>query len=81
MVFVSVPALYDGKEVRLLEAAPHTEPYRVVVTFVEPASEVTTPDLSRFWSSFGAWQDDVSLEETVRMIRGSRHSKTEPPAL
>lgn len=83
MVVVSIPALYDGKEVRLLEAAPHDQPYHVVVTFVEPASssKQVPPELSRFWSSFGDWQDDVSPEETMRMIRESRHSKVEPPKL
>ena len=83
MVLVSVPAFYDGKEIRLLEAPPYHEPYRVVITFVEPASpsEQGTPDLTRFWSSFGAWQDDVPTDETMRRIRESRRSRTEPPTL
>jgi hypothetical protein len=83
MVLLSVPALYDGKEIRLLEALPYHEPYRVVVTFVEPASqsEQAPPDLTRFWSSFGAWQDDVPAEETMRRIHESRRSRIEPPTL
>lgn len=83
MVLVSVPALYDGKEIRLLEALPTNEPYRVVITFIEPASstEQEPHNLTRFWASFGAWQDDVPADETMRRIHESRRSRTEPPTL
>ena len=83
MVLVSVPALYDGKEIRLLEALPTREPYRVIVTFVEPATsaELEPRDLTRFWASFGAWQDDVPADETMRRIREGRCSRANPPTL
>ena len=83
MSLVSVPAIYDGKQVRLLELAPVQRAYRVLVTFIEPADEkVTSPrDLPRFWASFGAWQDERPVEETLRDIHEARRSRTEPPAL
>jgi len=83
MVLVSVPALYDGKEIRLLEALPYHEPYRVVITFVESVilAGQATLDLTRFWASFGAWQDDVPADETMRRIRENRRSRAEPPTL
>ena len=65
MPLLSVPAVYDGKQIRLLETAPvQGGPYRVVVTFVEPAreEEVLARDVARFWASFGAWQDDRPVE-------------------
>lgn len=79
---VSVPAIYDGEKIRLLEAAPVEGPYRVLVTFVEPAREQGAPrDPSRFWDSFGAWRDDRPVEDTLRDIHGARQSRAEPPAL
>ena len=83
MSLVSVPAIYDGKQIRLLENVPVVGPYRVLVTFLEPASEGvrTTADMARFWASFGAWQDSRPLEDTLRDMRTARHSKTEPPTL
>ena len=77
MPIPSVPALYDGSTIRLLEQAPVSGPYRVLVTFVEPVQDVTRSSsmLERFWASFGAWQDDVSAETTVARIRQDRHSK------
>ncbi len=39
MPLVSVPAIFDGQQVRLLETAPVRGPYRVLVTFVEPAHD------------------------------------------
>jgi hypothetical protein len=83
MPLVSVSAVYDGKEVQFLETPPVKGPYRVLVTFVEPASEPEEEpqDLSRFWSSFGAWQDPRPVEETLRDIHAARHSKSNPPAL
>lgn len=79
MSLVSVPAIYDGKQIRLLEMAPVRVPYRVLVTFVEPERRVR--DLTRFWASFGAWQDNRPIEETLRDIHAARQSKAEPPAL
>ena len=79
MSLVSVPAIYDGKQIRLLEIAPVRVPYRVLVTFVEPARP--TRDLTRFWASLGAWQDDRPVKDTLRDIHQARRSKVEPPAL
>ncbi|MGA9348765.1 MAG: hypothetical protein WBW48_08175 [Anaerolineae bacterium] len=83
MSLVSVPAIYDGKQIRLLELAPVQGTYRVLVTFIEPAHEEVTPlrDRARFWASFGAWQDERPVEETLRDIHEARRSRTEPPAL
>lgn len=82
MSLVSVPAIYDGKQIRLLQLAPVREPYRVLVTFIAPTHEVTPPpDLARFWASFGAWQDERSVEDTLRDIHEARRSRMEPPAL
>ncbi len=83
MPLVSVPAVYDGKEIRLLETAPVKGPYRVLVTFVEPANAHPTmlKDSARFWASFGAWRDDRPVEETLRDIYSARRSRMEPPGL
>jgi hypothetical protein len=83
MPLISVPAIYDGEQIRLLEAAPVGEPYRVLVTFIEPAGEEESPlnHRDRFWSSFGAWQDDGSVEDTIDTIYRARRSKSEPPPL
>lgn len=83
MPLVSVLAVYDGRQIRLLESAPVQEPYRVLVTFVEPAGEQMRPpqDPARFWRSFGAWQDDRPVEETLRDIHEARRSKTKLPLL
>jgi|GEM_PF-919318 len=79
MPLMSVPAFFDGKEIRLLEITPVHGPYRVLVTFVEPASERTGLDLTRFWNSYGAWRDERPVEETLRDIHDARKSKIEPP--
>jgi hypothetical protein len=79
MSLVSVPAIYDGKQIRLLEIAPVQVPYRVLVTFVEPTRPAR--DLTRFWASLGAWQDDRPVEDTLRDIHQARRSTVEPPAL
>lgn len=83
MPLVSVPAVYDGERVRLLEEAPVEGAYRVLVTFVEPSpeGERSGHDESRFWNSFGAWRDERPVEETLRDIHESRTSRTEAPAL
>ena len=83
MPLVSVPAVYDGEEIRLLEPSPVQGRYRVLVTFVEPARDENVPseDRSRFWRSLGAWQDDRPTEATLEDILNARRSRTEPPAL
>ena len=78
---VSVPAEYDGEQIRLLEEASVQGPYRVLIIFVEPVSEQAPPDLKRFWGSFGAWQDDRPVEATLDDIHEARRSRSEPPAL
>jgi hypothetical protein len=66
MPLVSVPAIYEGEQIRLLEEAPVQGPYRVLVTFVAPAyTSTTSPDLTHFWDSFGLWQDDRPVEATL----------------
>jgi len=77
---VSIPAFFDGKEIKLLEMAPVEGPYRVLVTFIEasPAHDGER-DLSRFWASFGAWKDDRTTEEISRDMHASRRSRPEPP--
>ncbi len=83
MTLISVPAVYDGREVRLLEAPPVQGPYRVLVTFVEPAGDaaVLPPDRMRFWASFNQWRDDRPIDDTLNDIRGARQSKSAPPPL
>lgn len=81
MSVISVPAIYEEGEVKLLEKAPVERPYRVLVTFIEPAPDRTPQDLARFWASFGAWQDHRTVEETLRMIHETRNSSIEPPTL
>ncbi len=82
MSLLSVPAVYDGNEVRLLETVTLEGPYRVVVTFLEPMPEpASDSDLERFWASFGAWQDERPVEDTLRVIREARSSKYAPPDL
>jgi hypothetical protein len=67
MPLPSVPAVYDGKEIKLLEPSPVQGPYRVLVTFIEPSSDAVfrSAERSRFWQSLGAWQDDRPIEDTV----------------
>lgn len=81
MPLAAVPAIYDGKQVKLLETTPVQRAYRVLVTFIEPIPKSETRVLTRFWASFGAWQDERPVEETLRDIHEARRSKTEPPAL
>jgi hypothetical protein len=79
---ISVPAVYDGEQIRLLEAAPVQKPYHVLVTFIEPVCEPEpSRDLGRFWASFGAWQDERPVEEMLRDIHMARQSRSEPPTL
>lgn len=83
MPLVSVPALYDGNRIALLETPPSRKPYRVLVTFVEPidAADVRERLAARFLRSFGAWRDDRPVEATLADIHESRRSRAEPPAL
>jgi hypothetical protein len=82
MPLISVPALYDGTSIQLLEQVSVNEPYRVLVTFVEPVrTSATPPEVERFWASFGAWQDQEPIETTVQKLRQDRRSKAEPPVL
>jgi hypothetical protein len=69
MPLVSITAIYDGEQIRLLEEVPVQGPYRVLVTFIEPAyTSTASPDLTRFWDSFGLWQDDCPVEATLEDI-------------
>jgi hypothetical protein len=81
MSVISVPAIYDEGEIKLLEKAPVERPYRVLVTFIEPVPDRTPQGLARFWATFGAWQDHRPAEETLRTIREARCSSAEPPNL
>jgi len=79
---IFVPAVYDGKGIRLLEEAPVEGSYRVLVTFVEPTSGKEAPcGMSRLWDSFGAWQDGRPIEATLRDVHEARPSRKEAPAL
>ena len=83
MPLVSIPAVFDGTTVTLLETAPYHEPYQVVVTFVAPVIAETdaSTDMARFWSSFGAWADESAEVAPIESIRADRRSKREPPQL
>lgn len=83
MSFVSVPALYDGTRVNLLEPPPIDGPYHVFVTFIEPVDDAYLPahNGARFWASFSAWQDDRPVDATLDDIYSMRRSRAEPPAL
>ncbi|MBN1933882.1 MAG: hypothetical protein JW934_04420 [Anaerolineae bacterium] len=83
MPLPSVPAVYDGQEIKLLEPSPIQGRYRVLVTFIEPISDKDArPEKpSRFWRSLGAWQDDRPVEATLQDILKARRSTAEPPAL
>jgi hypothetical protein len=83
MPLISVPAMYDGKEIRLLEPSPVQGRYRVLVTFVEPARDENAQpsDRARFWRSLGAWQDDRPVEATLEDILKTRRSRAIPPTL
>ena len=80
---VSVSAIYDGRQVQLLEPAPVHQPYRVLVTFLEPDGENGVPRIGTeaWWESVGTWEDDRPVEATLNDIYGARQSRAEPPAL
>ncbi len=75
MSYVSVRAIFDGKVVRLLDRSPVREPYRVLVTFLEPDREQAASDRKRFWSSFGAWKDERPIEETLWVVLEGRRAE------
>jgi len=83
MPLPSVPAVYDGKEIKLLEPPPVEGRYRVLVTFIEPTGneDARPAERSRFWRSLGAWQDDRPIEATLEDILQARRSRTAPPVL
>lgn len=82
MPHVTVPAIFDGKNVRLLEDSPVNEPYRVLVTFIKPEpNELVKTQMERFRASFGAWEDDRSVKETINDIYETRKSGTKPPSI
>ncbi len=81
MPLTSIEAIFDGKQVRLLEPPPIRQQYRVLVTFLEPEPASTTAEQERFWASFGAWVDDRPVEATLQDIHASRKSRVEPPSL
>ena len=83
MPLPSAPAVYDGKEIKLLEPSPVQGRYRVLVTFIEPTGNagVQSAERSRFLRSLGAWQDDRPVEDTLQDILRARRSRAEPPAL
>ncbi|RLD04910.1 MAG: hypothetical protein DRI56_10400 [Chloroflexota bacterium] len=83
MPLTSVPAIYDGERINLLERVPIQGSYRVLVTFIEPTREevISPQEKKRFWDSFGAWQDERPIEETLRDIHEARLSRREPREL
>ncbi len=83
MPLLSVPAIYDGEQVRLLEAVPMEGPYRVLVTFVEPVNgQGASPGGgTALDASFGAWRDERPIEDTLRDIHEARRSRTAPPGV
>jgi hypothetical protein len=81
MPLISVPAVYDGTNIALLEAPPSREPYHVLVTFVEPAdaADLRARNTARLLGSFGAWRDERPVEATLAEIHEARRSQTEHP--
>jgi hypothetical protein len=79
---VSIPAVFDGTTIRLLEAPPFDTPYRVMVVFVEPVSEeLASNDVDPFMASFGAWQSEPDEDDLLTVIRSGRRSSHDPPRL
>lgn len=90
MAFTSIPAIYDGKTIKLLEDAPVHEPCRVLVTFIGSngandnngqVDENAVDYWSDFLATFGTWQDSRSTEEILDDIHTARRSKSEPISL
>ena len=80
---VSVSAIFDGRQVQLMDPAPVHQPYRVLVTFLEPDGGNDTPPIGTeaWWEMVGAWEDDRPMEATLEDVYGARQSRSEPPAL
>lgn len=90
MAFTSIPAIYDGKTIKLLEDAPVHEPCRVLVTFIGSkganvnngrVNNNSEDSWSDFLATFGTWEDSRSTEEIVDDIHNARRSKSEPISL
>lgn len=64
MPMVSVRAVYDQGEVKLLERPPVQDRYEVLVTFLAPEPAVPAGSLRTFQDLKGIWSGiDISLEE------------------
>ncbi len=75
MPLTPIRARYDGEHVHLLESPPVHGAYDVLVVFLEPAgTQEEGKNLSRFWRSFGAWEDDRPVEAILHDIREMRAS-------
>ena len=82
MSIISVPARFDGHQVKLLEPAPAQQSYRVLVTFWAPDADAEPPiGSAAWWATVGTWEDVRPVEATLEDIYGSRHSRREPPPL
>ncbi len=80
MTMLSVPALYDGQNIQLLEKPPLMGEYEVIVTFVRPHTAADNA-WQAFMASFGGWQDDRAPEDHVAALYADRRSRPAPPAL
>lgn len=90
MALTTIPAIYDGKTIKLLEDAPVHEPCRVLVTFIGAegtnetngtVDEVAATTWSDFLATFGTWQANCPSEDTLDDIHNARSSKVEPVSL
>ena len=70
MPMVSVRAVYDKGEVRLLEKPPVQDRYEVLVTFLAPKASVapaagkrTLKDLKGLWSGIDLSLEDIQANE------------------
>ena len=76
MSIISIPAVFDGNQVKLLEPAPVQQPYRVLVTFLAPDADAEPPIGSEaWWAKVGTWEDARPIEATLEDIYGSRRSR------
>jgi hypothetical protein len=86
VALVSVEAVYEDGQIRLLESPPVHGAYRVLITFVEPVTKEEEEGrrarrLAQFQRSIGSWRDDRPVEEMLRDIHDARRSKPDPPKL
>lgn len=64
MPMVSVRAVYDRGQVKLLEKPPVQDRYEVLVTFLAPEPAVPARSLRSFQELKGIWSGiDISLED------------------